>query len=164
MQCDFNPLASAKPKIHIKNIKDLVNGQSAEVKKWILNVDAFLTEKGCVVKGAYEFTYTLRKSKKRICRIYISEYGCFITPGVNHLDLANPNSITVDMLPESIIDIMKSSKECTKCKRSHDDGPFTFIHNGEIYFKCRFAEFKIDLNDEENRELVRKWFEMELAM
>ncbi|MCL2409975.1 MAG: hypothetical protein FWC96_10275, partial [Oscillospiraceae bacterium] len=41
--------------------------------------------------------------------------------------------------------------------------PVKFTHNGEEYLKCRYVEFKIPLDIADNRELTKKWIELELA-
>lgn len=177
MRCDFYPLANAAPKKHCKHINEYVNAQSPEIRKWIREMDEFLTGSGCTVIDNLgdEFIYSKRKIKSRIgmvCKIYMDITGCFITPGINHLK--NPNNI-VSMLPDEIVDLMKArtERECGWCAYSRRNPdfiqcrpgcPFKFTYKGEEYIKCRYAEFKISLEHAENRELIRKWLEMELAV
>lgn len=107
-----------------------------------------------------------------VCKLYILREGCFITPGLNHL--GSQNNI-FDILPDEIINIIiaKQERECGWCAHSrrdpnliqcHPGCPLKIIHKGKEYIKCRYAEFKIPLDTASNRELIKKWLEMELTI
>ncbi|MDR0302652.1 MAG: hypothetical protein LBI04_10120 [Treponema sp.] len=187
LRCDFHPLANAVPKKHTVNIIDYANAHHPEIKKWIMETNSFLTNNDCAIThglgSGSEFTYTHKKSKRWICRIYMGFTGCYITPGVNHLK--NQDSI-ISMLPSDMVDIMKSGKGGTKfsieqCQRRCGNVAFkrfTFTHNGEEFEgcqyaafmncqfageKCRFTGLKFALDTPINRKLMKKWIEMELA-
>ena len=172
LRCDFYPLANATPKKHAVKITEYANGQPPQVRKWIGEIDALLTGSGCTVTNnlSCESIYTKPKLKNRmgmVCKIYMDITGCFITPGVNHF--ANPNNIA-GMLPDSIANLVKAKaeRECGWCAHSRrleqckPGCPFKFTRQGVEYEKCRYAEFRIPLDDAENRKWVRKWIEMEL--
>jgi hypothetical protein len=177
MRCDFYPLANAAPRKHVKYIQEYVNAQSPEIREWIRDLDVYLSGSGCTVTHDFggEFIYAKRKLRNRmgmVCKIYMDITGCFITPGMNHLK--NPNNI-INMLPGDIVDLMiaKAERECGWCaySRRNPDSiecrpgcPLKFTYKGEEYIKCRYAEFQIPLDKAENRELIRKWLEMELAV
>ena len=106
-----------------------------------------------------------------VCKIYMDIKGCFITPGINHLE--NSDTI-IRILPDDIVDLIKAKadRECGWCAHSRRNPtviqcrkgcPFTFTHKGVEYIKCRYAEFKIPLDNADNRHLIEQWLEMELA-
>ena len=168
LECDFYPLANEKPKKRVRDINLSSGGQATEIREWIAEMDGYLLSNGCTLGGSWEFTYALRKVKNRkgmVLRVWMDITGCYACPGVNHLD--RPDSI-VSMLPGEIVEMLKTQRECgwcsqpdpAKCSRG---GPFGFTHDGGEYVRCRTAEFRIDLSDAGNRDLVRQWVEMELA-
>ena len=106
LRCDFYPLASAKPKKQIVNIREFINPQSSEIQKWIMEIDSFLVKNGCSISNNIagydcEFTYTKRGKKNNkgmVCRFFISIKGVYIMPGINHpehqdiIPLDNPDN------------------------------------------------------------------------
>ena len=176
-RCDFYPLANMVPKKHIKKIKEYANAQSPEIREWIIEIDTFLTNNDCTISNVLsdEFIYTKRKNKNRkgmVCKIYMGIMGCYITPGINHLE--NPDNILY-LLPDSIMDLMKAKaeRECGWCAYSRRNPdviqckqgcPFKFTHEGIEYLKCRYAEFKIPLDNVSHRKYVKKWLEMEITI
>jgi len=174
MRCDFYSLTNITPKKQIMNIHEVVNSQSIEVKEWIKELDAFLTQNGCKLDdGCSEFTYIKsdRKGKlrkKTVCRIHMGIGGCSITPGYNHLE--NPDNIG-KILPENLVNMILDEQGCHGCggpvpnyKHCRHGGPYKFIHNGEEHIKCQWAKYQIDLYDADNRNFVRQWIERELTV
>ena len=171
LECDFHSLANAAPKKHFRNVNEAANAQVPEIKKWIAETDAFLLNNGCKVSGSWEITYTKPKIKNRkgmVLKIWMDITGCFVCPGIGHLN--NPNNI-ISMLPDDIADLLtaKAERECGWCAYSRKNSqckpgcPIKFTHKGKAYIKCRYSEFRIDLSEANNRELVSKWIEMELV-
>ena len=63
-RANFKPLANATPKKPLLDIREYANAQKPEIKKWILEVDTYLTDKGCkIVHGAGSGPFTYTKSR-----------------------------------------------------------------------------------------------------
>ena len=180
LRCSYYPLENDKPRKHVVKVKDFVNSRPSEIKKWIIDIDTFLTKNGCTVSHNIggcdiEFTYNRKKVKSRkgmVCKIYMDIWGSYIYPGINHLE--KPDSIIND-LPNEMIAILvaKSERECGWCKHSRENPdliqcrpgcPFKFTYNGIEYVKCRYVEFKLPIEDASTRQLTQKWIEKELAI
>jgi len=174
MRCDFQPLAYTQPKAPTVDIIQYVNTQPPEIREWLIDLDKLLTAGGCKVTGEVRnfecdgrFIYTSRKGKKIICKIDM-EVGCsYVNPNINHLE----NSVNIMAeLPDSMSDNMKSGKTCGICAENDPNfvhcnhgGPFKFTINDEYYERCRFYGFRFALNDAKEREVLRRWIELELA-
>jgi len=176
-RCDFNSLASVKPKKHSIQLSEFIKAQPPEIIKWIMDVDKYLKDCGCKLShsmGGDEFTYTKRSTgimKGRVLRIHIGIGGCFGTPGINHLKYSNN---ILGVLPDHIVDMVANKTNpthgtCGHCIKGDfistckNGGRLQFNYRGEDIVRCRFTSFRIPLDNAEYRELVRKWIEMELT-
>ena len=172
-RCDYRPLANPTPKPHIMDIIETANSQSEEVREWIAQTHNYLVAQGCICSGRGEFTYTPRGSKKRkamALRLWLDITGCYACPAMGHFN--SPGSI-VDELPDSVFELVtaKAERECGWCAHSRREPgliqcrpgcPIEFTRGGVSYRKCRYAEFRIDMSDAANREIVSRWIEREL--
>ena len=164
---DFYPLANLQPKPQVPNLQVLVGGQSPEVKKWILDIDKFLADNGCKVVGdSNSFTYTLRKNKKQICKIYLSITGGVIRPNVYHL----ANKQHIDGLTDNMLEHMRGGRGCGICAEKDPNfvhcrhgGPYCITHDDEYFERCRYQGFNFPLDNAAERETLRMWVEAELA-
>lgn len=175
MRGDFYPLANTVPKSHVVNIHEFVGSQGSEIRDWILSMDKLLTDGGCKTIGDIgnfaangSFAYISRKDKRTICKIDLRISGCEVRPQGNHL--ANPDNILIE-LPEIMLDSMKSGKVCGICAENDPNfihckhgGPFKFTHDGVYYERCRFDGFRFALNGAAEREVLKKWIELELVV
>ncbi len=185
LQCDFYPLANIKPKKHVQHINIFANTQPPEIKEWIKNIDELLISNDCTMvrsDGAFQY---IKRGKSvtygMVCNIFIDITGCFIIPGVNHLE--HRNSI-IDNLPDDMLKILKDSamrqgefnlEQCYRKTGNMGFASYTFTHNNEEFegcrhaglrcqfsgVKCRFTGYKFDLSDTKVRELMKKWIKME---
>lgn len=174
MRCDFYPLANTAPKPHTVNINEFVGSLPPEVRGWVADMDKLLTDGSCKVVGEIQnftgsgaFTYTSRKSKKVICKIHIGISGCGVSPNANHLE--KPNNIVAE-LTDDMLDNMKSGPGCGSCAKKdptfvhcRHGGPFKFKHNGQHFDRCRFYGFGFPMDSVQERDLLMKWIELELA-
>jgi len=97
----------------------------------------------------------------------MNETGCSIRPNTNNAISSN-NIATV--LPENMLSIMRSARGCGGCAKKNPNfveckhgGPFQFTHDNEKFESCRFVGFNFALDDAANRNLLARWFEMELV-
>ena len=174
------PLAHNASKKYIVKIEDFANSRPQEIKEWIMNLDAFLIQNGCTFShnqggNDIQFTYYKRKKENRrgmVCQLYMNISGSYIMPGVRYLE--NEHDIS-NILPDDMVNLIiaKAKRECGWCKRSRRNPPhiqcipgcpYSFIYKGEEYIKCRYAEFEIPLDSAQNRDIVWKWIEAELAL
>jgi len=146
---------------------ELINHQPAEIKDWIVKTDHLLMNSGCkaAVDAKGNFTYTSKHNKKIICRITMTETGCSVRPNTNNaVDLSN-----MAMLPESMLNIMRSTRGCGGCAKKNPNfvackhgGPYQFSHNNEKFESCRFVGFNFTLENEAVRDVLEIWIKNEL--
>jgi len=177
MRGDFYPLANAEPKPLFINIVDYAGTQPPEIKEWVINLDKLLTQT-CKVVGRTQyslcggvFEYTSLKTKKLVCKINLFARSCTIVPGANHFEVSN---IILDELTENMFNVMRSrNKACRDCSDlnkpifvqcMHGGTPHRFIHESEDFELCRFMGFEFSLNNADERNVLRKWIELELAL
>ena len=187
---DYSPLANITPKkVHL-SIKEYACAHPLDIKEWIMDINELLINNGCKLVqgmgGGPPFTYTKRNiptiTKGMVCIIEMGVTGCYLIPGVNHLE--KPNQI-INMLPDYMVDMIKSGKERTKfnpeqCYRRSGNmkfARFAFTVKGEEFegcrhaglrcqysgVKCRFTGYRYDLSDPDIRKWMWKWIEMELS-
>ena len=178
MRGDFYPLAHAEPKLPTVNIVDYANTQPPEIKNWIIDLDKLLTQT-CKVAGRAQyflcggvFDYTSLKTKKLVCKINLLARNCTLIPNVSHFEDSSNNIL--GELTESMFNAMRSrNKACRACSElntpdfvqcMHGGTPHQFIHKGEDFELCRFGGFEFSLNNTSEREVLRKWIELELAL
>ena len=162
MRCDFYPLENETPQKHTAKIADCVNWLPPKIRDWIMNLDKYLTENDCRIDNNFSdsvhFIYISRKSKKWVCKIEMRTTGCLVKPNCN-----NSNSI-VPVLTENMINILKA-RFCIKCtEQCKVGGPFELKHNGKTNKICRFEGFKFPIDNVDERKILKKWIEMELAV
>ena len=164
---DFRPLANLQPKPRVVTLKGLVGGQAPEVKKWVLDIDEFLTEAGCKqTTDGTSFTYTLKGGKKQICKIYLDITGASIRPNTSHFANGKQDyKFTGDMLKH-----MRGRRACGICAEKDPNfvhcshgGPYRLTHDDELFESCRYDGFTFPLGGAKEREILRKWVEAELA-
>ena len=176
MRCDFYPLANAVPKPLVVNIFEYVNTQQSEIKEWVINLDKLLTQ-SCKVVGEVRyflcdgiFTYTSIKTKKIICKIDLRVKNSSIIPSANHF--GNSSNI-LNEFTENMLNIMRSRHRgcrfCSECNNPHfvqcihGGEPYRFSHKGEHFELCRFTGFEFSLMNANERKVLEKWIELELA-
>ena len=168
MRGDFYSLANPKPSPQVPNLRELVGGQSPEVRDWVLNIDKFLTDSGCKVVGdSNSFTYSLKKTKKQICKIYLSITGAVIRPNVNHL----ADGRQAYKFTENMLEHMRGGRGCGICAENDPSfvhcrhgGPYCIAYDGEYFERCRYQGFNFPLDDAKEREIIKKWIEAEIAL
>ena len=176
MRGDFYPLANTNPKPPIVNIVEYANTQPPDIKKWVIDLDELLT-RSCKVTGEIRyflcdgiFTYTSRKTKKVICKIDLRAKNSSVTPNVNHF--GNSNDI-LNHFTEFMLDTMRSRhKNCGNCSEQNIPNfmkcpygkgePHRFSYKGEDFELCQYYGFEFSLDNEEERNVLRKWIELEL--
>jgi len=167
MRGDFYSLANLKPKPQVPNIHELVGGQSPEVREWILDIDRLLIDDGCKVVGdSNYFTYTKRKTKKMICKIYLRITGGEIRPNANHL----AGGQQTYEFTENMLEHMRGGRGCGLCADNDPNfvhcahgGPYCITYDGEYFERCRYQGFNFPLDNAAEREILKKWIEAELA-
>ena len=119
---------------------------------------------GC---GAY-FIYTLRKSKQKICKIEMGVAGCTVQLWGNHLAFAD--HILAD-ISESMKHILINGRACGACAANdphfihcNHGGAYKYTIDGKHYERCRFDNFCFRIEDDKEREVLKKWIEMELSV
>jgi len=162
----FYSLAALEPKPQIHSIHELVGGQLPEVKEWVLNIDKFLRDSGCKVVGDSSFTYTSQKTKKPICKIYLSITGGVIRPSLYHL----AGGQQTYELTDGMLEYMRGGRGCGICAEKDPDfvhcrhgGPYCVTYNDEYFERCRYQGFNFPLNDVEEREILKKLIESEMS-
>ena len=176
MRGDFYPLANVEPKPPTVNIADYANTQPSEIKEWVVNLDKLLVQT-CKTVGRSQyslcggvFEYTSRETKNLVCKVNLLARNCTIIPNANHFE--DSSNILVE-LTESMFNTMRSrNKACRACleinnpvfvKCMSGGEPHRFSHGGEDFELCRYAGFEFTLNNSKEREVLRKWIEIELA-
>jgi hypothetical protein len=176
MRGDFYPLANAELKPPTVNIADYANTQPSEIKEWIVDLDKLLTQT-CKVTGNSQyflcggvFEYTSRKTKNLVCKINLLAGNCTIIPGANHF--GDTNNILGE-LTENMFNAMRiRNKRCRTCSELNNPifvkcmsrgEPYRFTHEGEDFELCRYGGFTFLLDNANERKVLRKWIESELA-
>jgi len=176
MRGDFYPLANEKPKLPNVNIAEYVNTQPLDIKEWVIDLDETLSQY-CKATGELRyflcdgvFTYTSRKTKNVICKIYLRAKNSSVIPNANHFEKSND---ILNQLTDTMINTMRNKhKNCGNCselnkpyfiKCPYGGGePYRFTLNGEDFELCRHNGFEFLLNNGAERNVLRKWIEMEL--
>jgi len=177
MRGDFYPLANAQPKPPIVNIIEYANTQPPEIREWIINLDELLIQ-SCKVVGETQyslcagiFVYTSRITKQRICKIDLRAKNSFIIPSANHIK----KSINIlNDFSKNMLDIMRrKNRNCKTCsainnpvfvKCPYGKGePHRFSYKDEDFELCQFGGFEFSLSNADEREVIKKWIELELA-
>jgi hypothetical protein len=177
MRGDFYPLGNADPKPPIVNIVEYVNTQPPELKKWVIELDELLV-KSCKVVGEVQyflcagiFVYSSRITKQRVCKIDLRAKNSSVIPNVSHFE--NSSNI-LNEFTENMLDTMRSKNQnCRNCSKlnnpvfvkcpSGSGEPHRFSYKGEDFELCRHYGFEFLLNNAEDREVLKKWIELELA-
>jgi len=178
MRGDFYPLANTKPKSPIVNIVEYANTQPPDIKKWTIDLDELLTP-SCRVTGEVRyfvcdgiFTYTSRKTKKVICKIDLRAKNSSVIPNINHFE--NSNDI-LNHFTESMFDTMRRNhKHCGKCSKLNipdfvkcpyggKGEPHRLSCKGEDFELCQNYGFEFSIDNEKERNVLRRWIELELA-
>jgi len=178
MRGDFYPLANAKPKQPIVNIVEYANTQPPDIKKWTIDLDELLI-RSCRVTGEVRyflcdgiFAYTSRKTKKVICKIDLRAKNSSVIPNINHFE----NSYDIlNHFTESMLDTMRRNhKHCgncsklnipdfVKCPYGGKGEPHRLSCKGEDFELCQHYGFEFSIDNEKERNVLRKWIELELA-
>jgi len=177
MRGDFYPLSNTTPKPPIVNIDEYANTQPPDIKEWVIGLDKLLTQ-SCKVTGEVRyflcdgvFTYTSRKTKKVVCRIDLKARNSSAIPGITHFE---KSSDILNQLTESMLDTMRNkNRNCRNCselnifnfaKCPYGKGePHRLSYKGEDFELCRYYGFEFLLNNEIDRNVLRKWIEFELT-
>ena len=179
MRGDFYPLANHKPQAQAVYFKQYVNTQPPEITQWLSNINKLMIDNNCRVNGetinfgcgAY-FIYTSRKSKQKICKIEMGVAGCTIQLWGNHFAITGDilaGIPEVASMPASMKSIVKNGRSCGACASndlnfSHckHGGAYKYTIDGKHYERCRFDNFRFQIDDAKERELLEKWIKMEL--
>ncbi|MCL2188980.1 MAG: hypothetical protein FWC16_08685 [Defluviitaleaceae bacterium] len=173
MRGDFYPLADPKPKKQVVYVSQYINTQSSEIIDWLTDINKLLLDNNCRVDGdtinfgcGAFFTYTSRKSKKKICKIELGVAGCTIQLWGNHL--AAPNNILFD-LTENMKTVAKNGRPCGACASNDPNfirctrgGAYKYKVDDKHYERCCFHSFCFQTDDAYERELLTKWIKLEL--
>jgi len=173
MRGDYYPLANATPKAHTASASEFASSQSLEIRDWIIDIEKLLVNKGCKIScfflsntnGDGSFSYISQKGKKTVCRVAMGVTGSLVEIRGNHF--INKQNILPE-LPENMLSVVKSGR-CGRCaegnpnfKSCRHGGPFKFTYNGENLERCAFGGYVFKLNNSMERELIKRWIEMEL--
>jgi len=177
MRGDFYPLANTTLKPPIVNLVEYANTQPPDIKEWVICLDKLLAQ-SCKVTGEVRyflcdgiFTYTSRKTKKVICKIDLRAKKSSATPNVNHFE--NSNDI-LNHFTEFMLDTMKSKhKNCGNCSKLNTPvfvkcpygkgEPHRLSCKSEDFELCQHYGFEFSIDNEKERNVLRKWIELELA-
>ena len=177
MRGDFYPLANTTPKPPIVNINEYANTQPPEIKEWVVGLDELLTQ-SCKVTGEVRyflcdgiFTYTSRKTKKVICKIDLRAKNSSATPNVNHFESSND---ILNHFTEFMLDTMRRNhKHCGNCSKLNipdfvkcpygKGEPYRLSCKGEDFELCQHYGFEFSIDNAEERDVLRKWIELELS-
>jgi hypothetical protein len=170
LRCDYHTLENAKVKTHKMYIRECLNSLTPEMATYITELDILLTENNCKNEGdpgnfKYAFTYTSKKTKKVVCKIAFGITGCSIKLNAEHI---NEYLNFITKLPTDMLDIMKNGWNCAKAFDINGCNPkcqagFKFKIDGTEYLKCRCLNFNFSINNATNREIIKKWFELEMS-
>jgi hypothetical protein len=134
MRCDFYPLASETSQWYGVRFFDCVDTQPPEIKKWLVDLHTLLTESGCAVDGDIfeyaNFTYTLSKPNRVVCRIDMHESGCKVTPNTQKtkcLDEIAP------VLSPDFAKALAADVGCAQCDQNCKKGPYRVVYNDHEY-------------------------------
>ena len=177
MRGDFYPLENTEPKPPTVNLVDYANTQTPEIKEWLIDLNKVLIQ-SCKVAGRSQyslcggvFEYTSRKTKNRVCTINLLARGCSIIPSANHLE--NQSNLLNELTPDMLAIMRDRNRRCRFCselnnlmfvKCMHGGKPYMFSHEREDFEICRFTGFEFSLNNAKEREVLKKWIEMELDL
>ena len=149
---------------------ELINFHPPAVKDWLIEMDKLLMDSGCkaAVDSKGNFTYTAKQTKKIICRITIKETGCLIRPNTSNVTSANS---IAPKLPENMLNIMRSTRGCGGCEKKNPNfiqcshgGPYRLTYENEDFESCRYVGFNFEIEDASNRNVLKKWIELELLL
>ena len=150
---------------------ELASLLSPEMKNWMIDIDKMLIEGGCsatVDIKKNRFTYTSKATKKIVCKFDINADGITVMPNGNHLPQSNG---IIAHLPEHMITDMKNGKECGVCAKNNPNfiqckhgGPYMYTIENKNYNRCRYYGFGFRADSSHERELLKEWIEMELAI
>jgi len=168
MRCDFYPLASETPLERDMIMANFVDTQPHDIKEWLLDLDKLLTDNDCYTDAEIwdyaTVTYTSRKTKQMICRVDMKISGSTITPNTR-------NAKCLDEITPKLSDAFLSAlkEDGCACGRGCKKGPYRISHNGEEYLSCnnpphKLSGFNIPLGNAEDREVIRKWIELEVGV
>lgn len=161
MRCDFYSLVNKIPQEHIVKISDFIHMLPPEKREWVIDLDKYLISNGCKIDGKIKeyivFTYASQKKKKGICVLSFKPTGFtiqLICQNVKNLDEVTP------VLPESMLTVLKR-KTCSFCGCN---APYKISHGSEDFLCCRYTKgFAFSLDSYEEREVLRKWVELEFT-
>jgi hypothetical protein len=176
MRGDFYPLANKEPKPPRINLIDYANTQPPEIKDWVVDLDKLLTQT-CNVIGIAQyflcggvFNYTSKKTKEHVCKINLFAGSCSIIPNVKHFGKSNT---ILNELTENMLSIMRGkNRACMTCSKGNSSSfvqckyggkPHSFSHKGEDFELCGFSGFEFSFNNADERNILRKWIELETA-
>ena len=176
MRGDFYPLANQEAGKHTANASEYANGQPPEIRDWIIDIEKLLINNGCKISSFYlsnsngegSFGYVSHKGKT-ICRITMGITGSAIEIRGHHF--GNKENILSE-LPESMLNVVKNVSGCGGCEARNPDtfvkcrhgGAWKFTLEGKEYECCVFGGFIFPLNIAEERELIRRWVELEIGL
>ena len=166
MRCNFYPLARETPIDYHMQMADFADTQPPEIKDWLMNLDKLLIENGCHIEASvWEYASISYMSKKQmICRIDMTLSGCKITP--NTRKVKSLDEITT-VLSESFIKALE--EDGCECGRNCKKGAYKTVFNGKEYASChnpphKSGGFILPLDDANDREVIRKWIELEMGV
>lgn len=162
MRGDFYPLADTASKKQAVKLGDYIHSLSPEKRDWIVDLDKFLLENGCriggEIKDAAVFTYTSRKTKKWVCMLEFRQKGFVVKLNCH---TAKSLDSVAKTLPDSVLTVLRH--DGCGCGGACPFGPFRISHGGEEFVSCRFEGFPFSLENAEERDVLKKWIELEIA-
>jgi hypothetical protein len=151
-----------------QHFSQFLEPHTPEIREWLTGIDKLLCGNGCKIDAKIKdttamFIYTFRKNGKRVCRIFMGADGCKAAPYGHHF--AYGEGILAE-LPENMLDEMSNAHQCGGCSTKRPDlvtHSFRYTHKGKAYNVCRHDGFTFSLGNADERDLIEKWLELELA-
>jgi len=163
IRCVYYTLADEEPKKHKSELRDHIHLIPSDKKDWVLDLHNYLTEMNCKcdgkIKDFIRFTYTSRKTKEWVCNFEYKPTGFIL--GIN-TNFAKSLDGIASKLPASTLTALRA--DACGCGGACKLGPFRISHDGEEFVNCRYVGFQFNLENAEERDILKKWIEAELSL
>ena len=166
MRCNFYPLASETPINYHMQMIDFADTQPPEIKDWLMDLDKLLIENGCHIDASiWEYaSISYMAGKQMVCSVEMMLSGCKIIPNTRKaksLDKIAP------ALSKKFIEALE--EDGCECGRNCKNGAYKIAIDGKEYVSCHNPPHKpggfiISLDDAKDRNVVRRWIELEMGV
>jgi len=168
-RCDYSALSM--PKKYIYEIPVITKFLPKDYRDFFVELHGILLHNKCkceakINMNEYQFTYIPKKGTANICSINISFERSTIR--IKSRLITEQPDLLADA-PKSIYDAVKNGFTCLKkadpdaCNPKCNGKNLSFSLDGEEHLKCWIINFILPVNENNEREFVKKWLEKELS-